>query len=135
MAWEKDLFTIPGAEAAADLSANLYFCVKKDTTANRFALCDTDGEPFDGVLQNKPDTTGLAASVRAAGVTKLEAGEALAAGDYWGTDSAGKAKKIEDTVTGADVGDYVAGRILVGAASGELAIGTIGLMTFRVESQ
>lgn len=135
MARELPLFNIPGALAAADLSSNQFYCVKKNTTDNQFALCDTDGEVFDGVLQNKPSAAGDAADVMALGVTKLEAGETLAAGDLWGTDASGTGKVIEGTVTGADVGDYVAGRVLEGAASGELATVTVGMLTFRVEAQ
>ncbi len=134
MAFEKDLFTIPAALAAADLSAKQFFIVKKNTTNNQFALCDTDGEVFDGVLQNKPDAAGKAAEVRALGITKITAGEALTAGDRWGTASTGKAKIIETTNAGADVGDYVGGVVIEGAASGALATVTVGIVTFKVES-
>lgn len=135
MAYELDLFTIPGALAAADLSAKQFYCVKKNTTAGQYALCTVDGEPVAGVLQNKPSAAGAAAEVRAAGVTKVLAAETLTAGDFWGTDSAGKAKVVEATVTGADVGDYVCGHVIEGCAAGEYATVTIGLQTFRVEAQ
>lgn len=134
MAFEKDLFTIPGALAAADLSSNQFYFVKKNTTNNQYALCDTDGEVIHGVLQNKPSAAGNAAEVRTSGITKITAGEALTAGNHVGTDSAGKAKIIETTNTGADVGDYVIGVVEEGAASGALATITIGLTTFKVES-
>lgn len=129
MAWEQNLFTIPGALAGADLSTKQFYCVKKNTTANQFALCAVDGEIFDGVLQDKPDGSGEACEVRAAGVTKVIAGETLTAGDLWGTDSSGKAKKIEPTQTGADIRDYFAGRVLVGASANEYAIVTIGVLS------
>lgn len=129
MAWEQDLFTIPGAQAATDLSTKQFYCVKKNSTDYRFALCAVDGEIFDGVLQDKPDTAGDACEVRALGVTKVIAGEALTAGDLWGTDSSGKAKKIEPTQTGADIRDYFAGRVLVGASANEYAVVTIGFPT------
>lgn len=135
MAYQSPLFMLTGALAAADLSTKQFYCVKKNTTDGQYALCTVDGEPFDGVLQDKPSAAGAAAEVMAAGITKIEAGETLTAGDYWGTDSAGKGKIVEATVTGADVGDYVAGRVIEGAASGEMATVTVGLMTFRVEAQ
>ncbi len=134
MAYELSLFNLPAALAAADLSTKQYFIVKKNTTNNQFALCDTDGELFDGVLQNKPDGADKAAEIMAIGITKIEAGEILTSGDRWGTDSAGKAKIIEHTNTGADVGDYVGGVVIEGAASGSLATVSIGLVTFKVES-
>lgn len=135
MAWEHRIFNIPGALANADLSAKQFFCVKQTAVNNKVGLCDTDGEVFIGVLQTKPAADAREASVMALGITKVEAGETLTAGDSWGTDNAGKAKVIEKTVTGADVGDYVAGTVLEGAASGELATVTIGFGTFMVEAQ
>ena len=133
MAWE-DGWRLPGVQAAADLSAKQFFCVVKNTTNKQVALASVDGEVVLGVLQDKPNASGKAAEVITFGVTKVEAGETLAAGDFWGTDSAGKAKIVERTNTGADVGDYVAGQVIVGAASGELATVTIGYPTFQVES-
>lgn len=137
MAWDKPLFTIPGARAAADYrtTSKQYYCMKKNTTDEQYALCDTDGEVFDGVLYNKPNAAAKEADIVSLGVVKVVAGEALTAGDFWKTDSAGKAAVAEGTVTGADVGDYVAGRVIVGAASGAIAIVTIGMSTFRVEAQ
>lgn len=134
MAYEREIFDIGALTAAADLSAKQYFCVKKNATDNQVALCDADGEVFLGILQDKPDS-GIAAKVRCMGVSKVTAGEALTAGDFWGTDSSGKAKKIEGTVTGADVGDYVMGVVLEGAASGALATVSVGVPTYRVEAQ
>lgn len=129
MAFENITFMITGALAAADLSAKQFYCVKQNTTDNQVALCTVDGEYFDGVLQNKPDAANEPAEVAAQGIVKVIAAETLTAGDTWGTDNAGKAKKVEATATGADVGDYIAGRVLVGAGAGELATVTIGMGT------
>ena len=134
MAYEQPVWALAGAVAAADLSAKQFFCVKKNATNQQYALCDTDGEVVDGVLQNKPDAAGREATIMALGITKIEAGEALTAGDLWGTDNAGKAKIVEGTNTGGDVGDYVMGRVIQGAASGEIATVTVGVPSFRVES-
>lgn len=135
MATENELFNLPGMTADADLSAKQFFFVKQGTTAKRVGLADTDGEVVDGVLQNKPNAAGQPATVMALGITKVEAGETLTPGDLIKTDSAGKAAVAEGTITGADVGDYVVGRCLIGAASGELATITVGFPTFRVEAQ
>jgi len=134
MAWDKNVFTVPGALAAADLSSNQFYCVYKNTTNNQYALCATDGMVFDGVLQNKPAAAGDAAEVMCLGVTKVIAAETLTAGDLWGVGSAGTAKIVEATNTGADTGDYVAGRVIEGAAATEYAVVTIGFPTFKVES-
>lgn len=134
MARENNIFTIPGLMASADLSANQFHCVKMTSTNNKVGLCDAQGEPFIGVLQNKPSADGDAAEVMALGITKIVAGENLTAGDQWGTDGDGHAVKIEDSNTGADTRDYVAGTVIEGAASGALATVTIGLATFQVSA-
>jgi len=133
MAWEVPLFMPAGLVAATDLSAKQFYCVKADTTNNQAALCSVDGEVFLGILQGKP-TAGIAAGIMMSGISKVIAGEALVAGDNWGVDVNGKAKKVEATNTGADVGDFVMGQVLEGAGAGELATVTVGLQTFKVES-
>lgn len=133
MARENPLFSLTGLTAAADLSANQYYGVKI-TGENQVNVADTDGEPIDGVLQDDPGS-GESANVMAAGITKIVASEALAAGDYWGVASDGRAKKVEATNTGADVGDFIAGRVLEAASgAGALATVTVGLLNYRVES-
>lgn len=134
MATELQIFNVPGLTAAASLAAKQFYCVKKNTSDNQVAICDTDGEVFLGVLQNDP-ASGKEATVMALGVTKVIADETLTAGDLWKTSSDGQAAIAEGTVTGADVGDYVAGVVLVGAAAGALATVTIGVPSFRVEAQ
>ena len=134
MAIELVSHKLTGLVADGDLSTKQFYCVKMSTTDDTVSLCDTDGEVILGVLCNKPDAANKAAEVAALGQVKIEAGEALAAGDRWGTDNAGKAKKVEGTNTGADTGDYAAGIITKGGASGEIVEGTIGMSTFKVES-
>jgi len=121
MAYEGAQTCIPGALAGADLSALQFYFVKKNTTANQVAAPTVDGEVVIGVLQNKPSAAGHTATVAFSGVTKVECGENLAAGDYVGTDNTGRAKKIDVSATGADVGDYIAGVVLEGASTGERA--------------
>lgn len=120
MAHEGVQSRIPAALAAADLSTKQFYFVKKNTTAFQFALASVDGEVVAGVLQDKPAAAGRAACVAFLGVTKIVAGENLAAGDYIGTDNAGKAKKVDVSATGADVGDFIAGYVLEGGSTGEL---------------
>lgn len=132
MARMNNIFTVPGMMADADLSAKQFFCVKMSTTDNKVSLCTTQGETIFGVLQNKPNADGVAAEVMSLGITKVEAGETLTAGDLWGTDANGKAAKIEGTNTGADLADYAAGIVIEGAASGELASVTIGIHNIQI---
>jgi hypothetical protein len=134
MANFQPVWSLAGAQAAADLSTKQFYAVKKNTTAHQYALCDTDGEVIAGVLQNKPSAAGREATIMAMGITKVIAGETLVPGDLWGCDSAGKAKVVEGSNTGADTGDYVAGFVIEGAATDEIATVTIGMPTFRVES-
>ena len=132
MAYTYPVFNVPGLTAAADYqtTSKQYYCVKKNTTDNQVALCTTDGEVFDGVLQNDP-ASGDAAEVMASGVSKVYAGETLTAGDRWGTNSSGKAKKISEDLTGSDPGDFVMGVVIEGAATNALATVTVGVTTYR----
>jgi hypothetical protein len=88
MAWEIEGldFTL---EAAADLSANQYFILKVDSSG-KAALCGA-GEPAIGALQNEPDSAGKAASIRFVGISKVVAGDAIAAGAQVASDASGKA--------------------------------------------
>lgn len=132
MAYEGQCITLPGLTAAADLSTKQFYFVKKNTTDNQVALCSVDGEVVLGVLQNKPAAAGRAATVVVHGVTKVVASETLTAGDKIGTDNAGKAKIVEISATGADVGDYVYGTVIEGCAANELATVFIGAPAYRV---
>ena len=134
MAWELNGFCIGNLVSNATMADNQYKCVKAHTSNNQFALCSVDGEVVLGVLQDN-QLSGVAGDIMTIGITKVTAAETLTAGDSWGTDASGLAKKIEGTVTGADVGDYAAGQVLEGAAVNELATVTIGFPTYKVEAQ
>lgn len=133
MAWELPLGSVGNLLTTADLSGNQHYCVKVSTTNNKVALCDTAGEYVFGVLQNKP-ASGEVADVMVLGVTKVVANETLAAGDSWGTASNGKAQKIEASATGADIRSYACGKVIEGAASGELATVSIGFPAGQVSA-
>ena len=114
MAIENVGSTLPGGEAAADLSANQYYFVKVDSSG-QVALCDTLGEKMDGVLQNDPEAQGRAATVWGVGsVSKVVASAAIAQGANVTTAASGKA------VTAAS-GNYIAGTALeASSADGEV---------------
>jgi len=134
MARENNIFTVPGLMANADLSTKQFHCVKMTAVDNKVGLCSADGEVFLGVLQNKPNADGVAAEVRALGISKVVADEALTAGDHWGVSSDGQAKKVEVTNTGADLEDFVMGVVIEGAPAGALATVTVGFPTFQVSA-
>jgi hypothetical protein len=55
------------------------------------------------------------------GMSKVIAGGTLTPGDSFGTDTAGRAVKKNETSTGANYGDFVMGEVIEGAATGEVA--------------
>ena len=126
MAWQVPGFVPGGLVAAEDLSSRQFRLVRV-AGDNRVELVDADGGFAIGVLQNAP-ASGAAAAVEMAGVSKLVAGEALAAGDFFGADSQGRGRVVEATATGADLGDWILGSVLEGVgAAGEIA--TVKLMS------
>jgi len=136
MAVEGIRVNIPGALSDSDMSSDQFKLVKKNATANQYTLCDTDGEVFHGVLQNKPAAANRGAEITCFGLTKVKAAEVLVPGNHIGTDASGLAKIVEVSITGADVGDYVGGFVTEGAsAANALATALIGTVSFRVELQ
>lgn len=90
MAYEENLSTI-SLEAAADLSAKQYYFMKVDTNG-RANVPSVEGEITAGVLQNDPAALGRAATIAVAGsVSKVVAGEAIAAGAQITAGSDGRA--------------------------------------------
>ena len=136
MAWETNGFSPGGLKAAASLATKQYYGVKL-SAANQVNIVAVDGEPGLGVLQNDP-ASGEAAEVMMMGITKVLVGTTLpntetiggvAQQQAWGFDSAGKAKPIQRSSTGADLGDFIMGFVIEGAAAGEYATVTVGLNT------
>ena len=113
--------------AAADLSLYQYHFVKLSAD-NTVAICAADTDIPIGVLQNKPDAAGKSAQVMLFGVTKLMVGSAgidpLIFGSAAGTDANGEAE--DQAVT--DTTRYNVGRVLEGAAAGELCTAIINCL-------
>jgi hypothetical protein len=109
---------VPGQPGSPNPHKGKQYCFVKVTGAHQCGLADGDAnEIVVGVLQNKPQETGAAATVAIRGVSLVEAGDTVSAGD---------AIKVE-TTTGNGVaatlpGDaaLVVGVALGGAASGQL---------------
>ncbi len=114
MAFEGQLLTY-SRKAGADLSALQYTFVKLDANGNVIG-CGVTGEDSIGVLQNKPKL-GAPAVVGYAGVSKIVASAALAAGARVATDATGKAKAAVPLVQASGNGSYSMGKLL-DAASG-----------------
>lgn len=98
MAYEGNLQIIPGQVASADLSSHQFKFM--DIGATGAALNTSAGAMCDGVLQNKPDALGKAASVAYSGVSKVVAGAAITAGARVMSSAAGKAV----TATATNIG-------------------------------
>jgi len=101
MATQQPGFRIGHEDAAADLSAKQFFCVKFTSTGVNLA---GTGEAIDGILQDKP-VSGQPADVMVTGVSKIVASAALAKGALVSCDAAGKAKAAATT-------EYIIGRLL-----------------------
>jgi hypothetical protein len=118
MAIEIPVFDLGIMEAAADLTAKQFYCVK--ATADKTAgIATAAGESVLGVLQNKPNSTEVM-DIMCIGVTKLMVGVGdLAAGGLWETAADG-------TGIAATTGKVGMGTVLIGAVAGKLATVTVG---------
>jgi len=98
-------------EAGADLSANQFHFVTMDSDGQ--LSVSTDGAPSIGVLLNDPSEAGRAAEVCVGGMTRVEAGGTVAAGDAVASGATGEA------ITAA-TGDVILGTAVTGGADGEV---------------
>lgn len=98
-------------EAGADLSTKQYLFVSMASDGQ----VDPTGDGLNaiGVLQNKPDAAGKAATVAYAGVSKVIAGGVIAAGGAVSSDADGKA-------VAAGTGDVILGVALSVAAANDV---------------
>lgn len=107
------IFTgIPGARGSADPNGGKQFYFVTVTGVHTAGLVGAGGEAI-GVLQNKPQTLGEAATVAISGVSMVVAGGTLTAGEKVGAKADGTGVTY---ATGA-----VLGRVIIGAAIGQLA--------------
>lgn len=136
MAWEKQLFDIPGATSDVDLSgttgstngynSTAQFLFAKQTAQDIYEPCGALTDIPMGVIQtNGKWATGnanIGVEIRQAGITKVVAGAALTIGTVVGPSATGQAVARVLTSGGGDLGHWVAG-VIIGAtaAQGELA--------------
>jgi hypothetical protein len=96
MAYEEILESITMV-ASANLSAKQYHWVKVSGDGT-VTYCDDNDPAQLGILQNAP-ASGEAATVAVKGVSKLVVGAAVTAGQYAGSDSAGRGKSNTTATT------------------------------------
>ena len=126
MAWQVPGFLPGDLVAAEDLSSRQFRLVRM-ASDNAVELADTEGGFAIGILLNAP-AAGAAAAVEMAGISRLVAGEALVAGQFFGTDAQGRGRAVEATATGADLGDWILGTVVEGAG-GAGGIATVKLLS------
>lgn len=107
----------PGLElsfpANGDLSNDQFKCFKFDGNG-QLDLCDTQGEPVDGILQDTPSAQGRSGNLAIDGRLKAICNSALTAGTFATVGSDG-------LIEVAASGDYILGRILSDtSATGQL---------------
>jgi hypothetical protein len=88
----------PGMPGSAVPNAGMMYRFVKVTGAHQAGLCTAATDPVFGVLQNKPQKPGAAATVGIFGITNVIAGAAVSAGSYVAPDATGRA--VTDAVNG-----------------------------------
>lgn len=104
---------VPGLPGSASPNSGNQYRFVKVTGAHQCGIADNTDALVIGVLQNKPQVTGAAATVAIRGISLVEAGDAINAGDAVAVDADGKG-------VAAGGGDTVVGVAVGGAASGTL---------------
>lgn len=97
---------VPGARGSLDPNGGKQFYFVDITGAHQAGLAGAGGDAV-GVLQNKPQRVGEAATVAIRGVSLVVAGAVLAPGDKVSSDANGKA--IKTTGTNLSLGRVVLG--------------------------
>lgn len=86
------IFTgVPGMPGSAVPNGGKQYCLLRTTGKHQCGLMTAPGQAFVGVLQNKPQGPGHAATVGYEGVTKVIAGGVFNAGDLLTADAQGRA--------------------------------------------
>jgi len=105
---------VPGQPGSADPNTSKMYRFVKVTGDKQVGLCTDGADTSVGVLQNKPQNVGMAATVAIFGVSFVVAGAAVSAGAAVTSDSEGRGVAVAS-------GDATAGIALAAAsAAGEL---------------
>jgi hypothetical protein len=129
MAWEKPVIDQPAAIAGVSFRTNSFgyqgsgqfLICKSNGVANTYVPTAAKTDRPSGIAQTKP-LAGEALQMRKLGYSKVIAGAALNPGDEFGSDTHGRAVKVNPTGTGSDLGAFVLGEVIEGVnAAGQLA--------------
>jgi len=117
-----NVIRLPGAIVNGDFSTRQFYAVRlTGSTSVDFEIGPTTAntqKPI-GILVNDPDTSGHAAEVAIAGVTKVQLGGASTAGNSLGPDAAGRLVAVAEGDSGSS-GRFVIGIALQSGTSGEI---------------
>jgi len=91
---------VPGTPGSAEPNYGKQYTFVKITGAHQVGLAVAAADPVVGVLQNKPQRVGQAATVGIRGVTNVIASAAINAGDKVGTTATGTAVTAAADVLG-----------------------------------
>lgn len=94
---------VPGATGSADPNYGKQYRFVKVTGAHQVGLVDDPTDLAIGVMQNKPQVAGQAATVAIRGITNVISGGAVDAGDEVSADATGRgitADGVDDLVYG-----------------------------------
>lgn len=82
---------VPGQPGSAVPNAGMQFRFVKVTGKDQVGLATGSGDVIAGILQNKPQQPGAAATVGYEGISVVVAGGPISAGDLVGPDATGRA--------------------------------------------
>ena len=116
---------VPGLPGSASPNSGNQYRFVKVTGAHQCCIADETTTAVIGVVQNKPQTTGSAATVAIRGISLVEAGGDINAGEEVVVDANGK---------GVASGTVGAGTTAVGVAVGGAAAGQLVPVLLRLGS-
>ena len=112
---------VPGQPGSAVPNSGKQYCGLKLTGTNQVGLATAAGDNLIGVLQNKPQVPGAAATVGVQGITKVRAGAAFAAdvelvvdgtGRFIAGSTTGKGLKLISVMPASVADEVVSARII-----------------------
>lgn len=106
---------VPGLPGSPQVNYGKQYRFVKVSGLHQVGLATASSDAAVGVMQNKPQVTGQAATVGIFGVSNVMAGEEIEAGDLVTTDDEGRAVAVGsgDTAYGVALGDASGENVLV----------------------
>lgn len=94
---------VPGQPGSAKPNSGFQYRFVKVTGKTQVGLCKAAADRAIGVMQSKPQVVGEAATIALWGVSFVQSGGAVAAGDLVTSDATGQAVKAADATTSRGV--------------------------------